>query len=191
MKRPEVRKMVENRDLYSNTALHLASNKGNEESVQVSFMLETKERFYFDVQLLKVLLELCGATADAKNKADRTTLHVAASQGHNSIISELILKPRTIINCTDEEANTALHLAALGQNVKSVIEYVTHLINYKVPNIFISIFCRLIQLGANIELKNNKQWTPLHCAAFAGFEKAAIALLEAGATVQPLKKFKV
>ena len=49
----------------------------------------------------------------------------------------------------------------------------------------------LIQLGANIELRNAKQWTPLDCAAAYGWEKAAKVLLEAGASVQPRGKIKV
>ena len=49
---------------------------------------------------------------------------MAALLGHDAIIAGLIHKDRTIVNTTDEEQNTALHLAALGGNVKSVNEWV-------------------------------------------------------------------
>ena len=38
MSQNKVQAMVEERDKFSNTALHLASKKGNEESVQVGVM---------------------------------------------------------------------------------------------------------------------------------------------------------
>lgn len=50
---------------------------------------------------------------------------------------------------------------------------------------------RLIQAGSNLEIRNARQWTTLDCAAAFGFEKVAQALLEAGASVQPLGKGKV
>jgi len=52
-------------------------------------------------------------------------------------------------------------------------------------------YCSLIELGANIELRNTKQWTPLDCACAFGFVKPAKALLEAGATIEPSGKIKV
>lgn len=50
----------------------------------------------------------------------------------------------TDIKSKDEDGNTLLHKAAINQSVR-VIEY-------------------LVQKGANINAKNNIQWTPLHCA---------------------------
>ena len=46
-------------------------------------------------------------------------------------------------------------------------------------------------MGASLEGRNSRQWTPLDCAAAFGFEKAAVVLLEAGASIQPASKFKV
>ena len=50
---------------------------------------------------------------------------------------------------------------------------------------------RLIKVGASMELRNARQWTPLDCAAAYGWEKIARVLLEAGASVQPRNKGKV
>jgi len=40
-------------------------------------------------------------------------------------------------------------------------------------------------------MRNSRQWTPLDCAAAFGWVKAARALLEAGASIQPKGKIKV
>jgi len=53
------------------------------------------------------------------------------------------------------------------------------------------LFFSLIQSGANIEIRNARQWTPLDCAAAYGWDKVARALLEAGASIQPKGKIKV
>nr|XP_018668223.2 transient receptor potential cation channel subfamily A member 1 homolog isoform X2 [Ciona intestinalis] len=119
---------------------------------------------------VKLLLDY-RASADIKNDDDRTTLHMAAFHGHDSVIPPLIKRDRSIINAGDEEANTALHLACIGGNIKSVVI--------------------LIQMGANIELRNAKQWTPLDCAAANGWVKPARVLLEAGASIQPRGKIKI
>ena len=50
---------------------------------------------------------------------------------------------------------------------------------------------RLIQLGANIEVRNARQWTALDCASANGWDKAAKLLLEAGASVEPKGKIRV
>nr|XP_039268134.1 transient receptor potential cation channel subfamily A member 1 homolog isoform X2 [Styela clava] len=147
---PKGRALIEERDRYNNTALHMASSKGHVNAVK--FLLQYK------------------APADIKNDDDRTTLHMAALNGNDLIIPELIARDRTILNAGDEDANAALHLAAMGGNLKCVEI--------------------LIQLGANIEMRNAKQWTPLDSAAAYGWEKPARALLEAGAAVQPRGKIR-
>ena len=45
---------------------------------------------------------------------------MAALHGHDIVIPNLVGRDRTIINAGDEEANTALHLAAIGGNLRSV-----------------------------------------------------------------------
>ena len=58
-------------------------------------------------------------------------------------------------------------------------------------NLTLKHFYSLIQAGANIEIRNARQWTPLDCAAAYGHHKVARILLEAGASIQPKKKIKV
>ena len=45
---------------------------------------------------------------------------MAALHGHDPIIPDLVARDRSVINSGDEESNTALHLAAIGGNLKSV-----------------------------------------------------------------------
>ena len=49
----------------------------------------------------------------------------------------------------------------------------------------------LVQSGANLEIRNVHQWTPLDCAAALGWEKIVSILLESGANIQPKKIGKV
>ena len=60
------------------------------------------------------------ASTDLKNDDDRTTLHMASLHGHDVIIPFLVSKDRSILNAGDEDSNTALHLAAIGGNLKCV-----------------------------------------------------------------------
>ena len=45
---------------------------------------------------------------------------MAALHGHDSVIPDLVARDRTIINAGDEESNTALHLAAIGGNLRCI-----------------------------------------------------------------------
>ena len=45
---------------------------------------------------------------------------MAALHGHDVVIPALVNKDRSILNSGDDESNTALHLAAIGGNLKSV-----------------------------------------------------------------------
>ena len=47
-------------------------------------------------------------------------LHLASYCGHESLIPDLVNRDRSILNCTDEETNTALHLASMAGNIKCV-----------------------------------------------------------------------
>jgi len=49
----------------------------------------------------------------------------------------------------------------------------------------------LIQLGADVNLRNANQWTALDCACAFGYVKPAKALLKAGAPIEPFGKIKV
>jgi len=54
-----------------------------------------------------------GARIDFKNEDEATSLHIAAMHGQHAALSELLNHDRTMINSLDENANTALHLAAI------------------------------------------------------------------------------
>ena len=54
-----------------------------------------------------------GARIDFKNEDEATPVHIAAMYGQHSALSELLDHDKTMINSLDENANTALHLAAI------------------------------------------------------------------------------
>ena len=63
------------------------------------------------------------ASAQAKNDSDKNTLHMAALHGHHVILEDLVDREKSILSGTDEEANTALHLAAVGGHTKCVTRW--------------------------------------------------------------------
>ena len=94
----------------------------NLEKLQISLALSLR-RFlpvYKSSCLFAQLLLNHRASADIKNDDDRTTLHMASLHGHDAIIPDLVNRDRSIINSGDEEANSALHLAAIGGNLNCV-----------------------------------------------------------------------
>ena len=62
------------------------------------------------------------------------------------------------------------------------LKQLRRMFRYRIRNLFAF---RLIKAGTSLEHRNARQWTPLDCAAAHGWEKVVLALLEAGANVQP------
>uniref|UniRef100_H2Y8X8 Ion transport domain-containing protein n=1 Tax=Ciona savignyi TaxID=51511 RepID=H2Y8X8_CIOSA len=161
LKRNKMRLMIEERDRYNNTALHMAAMKGHTDTV-------------------KILLDF-RAAADIKNDDDRTTLHMAAFHGHDSVIPALIKRDRSIINAGDEEANTALHLACIGGNIKCVVILIQMGANIELRNAkqWTPLDCAaangwvkparvLLEAGANIQPRGKIKICSLHLACQRG-----------------------
>jgi len=169
--------MLEDRDKFNNTALHLASRKGHSETV-------------------KLLMDN-DAMTESKNDDDRTSLHVAAYYGHNAVIQELIKRDKSIMNNQDEDGNTALHLAALEGKIKCVIILTQSGANFEIRNgkLWSPLDCAcangypkaaqtLLEAGASVEPKGRVKIAPLHLCCQRGHVEILRLLLQWNANVK-------
>ena len=128
-----------------------------------------------------------GANPALRNDFDETPLMLAAMSNHQKLIkllcgnskfvhkfvkafrsSSISRNDKMMIDASDTDANTALHLAA----AKGFPECVTRLISY----------------SANIDALNHNQETPLDCAAKNGHVSVCQILVENDATIDPVDK---
>ncbi|XP_075213933.1 E3 ubiquitin-protein ligase mind bomb 2 [Lycorma delicatula] len=123
----------------------------------------------------ETLLTQGQAQVNLRNNRKQTPLHLAVSQGHCSVV-ELIISSGGDINATDDEGDTALHLALMKR--KSITTEINEL---EAPTIFgiwmqiaarvegsavaIALACYLVQEGCSLETKNANDKTPLDVVA--------------------------
>lgn len=101
-----------------------------------------------------------------------SAMHLAVVKLEISLVRALINKPciKADLNKVDHEGNTPLHF------VMNVFSKNTQKCSY--------IAETLVLNGANPNLKNNDNWTPLHNAARKGFEKGIQTILALNKTLQ-------
>lgn len=124
--------------------------------------------------VVKALLEHGGAEVSAEDKWGYTPLHLAAREGYDDTVQDLLGKGANV-NARDEDGNSPLHLAARG----GLSTTVNILLGQPLP------------LGQQLEfdIRNKAGETPLHCAAKkvakGGVEVKSIvtALLARGADI--------
>uniref|UniRef100_F6TXZ0 Uncharacterized protein n=1 Tax=Ciona intestinalis TaxID=7719 RepID=F6TXZ0_CIOIN len=116
--------------------------------------------------IIRILLEH-DARIDPKNEDESTPVHIAAAHGQHMALKELLDHDKTMINSLDENANTALHLSAIEGHTTCIEVLLDH--------------------GANVGLRNTKQWTALDCACSKGFELTVQKLLQAQSPLNPLR----
>ena len=104
-----------------------------------------------------------GANSKKKNEDEKTPLHLASTSGHSSLIKFIIGEDSSLIDDKDEDDNTSLHLAAQNNH-----------------NIAVKA---LLELGAKVTLRNDKEQTPLHLAATVGGCKSIELLLAFGSLI--------
>ncbi|PNY25572.1 Uncharacterized protein TCAP_04488 [Tolypocladium capitatum] len=90
----------------------------------------------------------------------RTSLHIAAEGGHDSMVDMLLTSGHIAIDESDSDANTALHVAVAGQ--KLVVALL------------------LLRYGANPNAENAEGWTPVHLAVQTGSLEIVEALVAHG-----------
>ena len=103
-----------------------------------------------------------------QNKADvntqdldgRTTLSTAVEVGNEVMVQLLLEDPRTCIDLADKKGVTPLHLAAFR---------------------YVDITEMLIRVSPNLNVRDLRNATPLHYAAYGGKPEIITLLLEAGA----------
>ncbi|KAJ6662387.1 hypothetical protein lerEdw1_011800 [Lerista edwardsae] len=159
------------------TALHFAAQNGDELSTR---MLLEKAAFLNEVDfegrapihiacqhgqenIVRVFLRR-GVNVDIKGKDDWVPLHYAAWQGHLSIVKLLAKQPGVNVNAQTMDGRTPLHLAAQRGH-------------YRVARI-------LVELQADINIRNVFLHTPLHIAAETGHTSTARLLLNHGAVLE-------
>lgn len=93
------------------------------------------------------------------NDQGKTPLHIAVERNRKEITLELLQHSNKLdINTQDKQGRTALHIASLkGES---------------------TIVQKLIDLGANVHLKDNRYWTPLNYAASYQQDQVVIILLD-------------
>ena len=109
-----------------------------------------------------------GAESDNKNEDEKTPFHMAAERGHVEVVEFILNNDKNAKNDCDEDDNTALHLAASNKMTRTVET--------------------LLEYGSDVRKRNNKDWTPLDCAAAAGSYKCVLKILEAGSDLDPMDK---
>ncbi|GAB6033390.1 hypothetical protein CHUAL_013153 [Chamberlinius hualienensis] len=148
---PRSQDLVKRTDRYGNSPLHVATLKGY-------------------TVITRCLLDL-GAPIELRNDMEQTPMHLAAWHGRTKIVKDLLWRNKTVINYTDEDGNTPLHVASLVGN-ESVVKL-------------------LIEAGASLDIRNSRMWTSLDCAASRGFVSIVKLLLESGCLIDPIEKMRV
>ena len=168
---------ADTKDDEDRTILHLAAMKGNEEFTEEILKRQVVEIDAVDksgntaLQLaiqnphpsVAAALVRSGAKADTKDDEDRTLLHLAAMKGNKEVTEEILKRQVVEIDAVDKYGHTALHYVCYNSDCQTAL--------------------KLIDGGAEVNLKNRKGKTPLHKAAEIGHAELTTTLLEHNADV--------
>ena len=177
---------LEWKDKNDQTIIHLAAQNNQDDVIKAILDLESTPKDFMvnendqldntplhlacaagHLDSVKVLIE-AGADSDNKNEDEKTPFHMAAERGHVEVVEFILNNDKNAKNDCDEDDNTALHLAASNKMTNTVET--------------------LLECGSDVRKRNNKDWTPLDCAAAAGSYKCVLRILEAGSDLDPMDK---
>ena len=118
-----------------------------------------------EVETVTLLIER-GADVNAGDKDGRTPMIRAAKKGRYDVIVALLASPNIKPDAQGEDGQAALHAAA--------------------TNGHLDICKALVAAGVLLDLKDDKEWTPLHKAALEMEVEAAEFLIKSGADPQAM-----
>ncbi|RWS29493.1 tyrosine-protein kinase shark-like protein [Leptotrombidium deliense] len=118
-------------------------------------------------EIVAELLKARNHNLEAKNEEGQTAMHVAVMAANwNSLVLRSLIEAGAKVNARDTKGMTALHYAILSQNTAAVQ--------------------MLLNDGhASPQIRNNNGWVAMHFAAYLGYEKIIVSLLEKCAALSP------
>ncbi|XP_052775475.1 transient receptor potential cation channel subfamily A member 1-like [Mya arenaria] len=207
------------RDCKKKTPLHHAARKGHLEMVQLLLYTDGCQLESRDEDQLTPLHEACqlkqayvakylihhGADLDARDISNSTPLLFAAAEGLTEILDLILNKTvewkglagkGAILNHTDNEGNSALHLAVQNNKLEAIDLLLDHgaEINMQTNTNYtplhmavigghIAIVKELLYRGADLEARDGDHMTPVHRCAMYGKTDVLQVLLEKGANI--------
>ena len=147
------------------------------------------------LDILKVIVE-SGANVNHADKDGMTPLIIASQQGYEMIVDYLIAKGAKV-NTEDYSGSTSLMLASQhgrGNVVKKLIDSGANINQQAKSNGRSALYCScgnnqldvvriLVENGADLEIQNNQNHSPLCIAAITGHREITKYLLDKGANV--------
>lgn len=120
-------------------------------------------------QIAALLIDFPSVDLTVKNARGFNALHEACLRGNNPVVEKILLRRPDVVNIPKEDGFTALHLAAVNGH-------------YKIAQTL------LTKGRCNLELRNNKQETPLVSAVLRRQWDVVELLVEAGANINSQDK---
>ncbi|CAL4158048.1 unnamed protein product [Meganyctiphanes norvegica] len=121
-------------------------------------------------QVAETLITLGQAAVDVRNNKKQTPLLLAVSQGHCGLV-ELLVDHGADVAATDEDGDTALHLALLKTanapqahptHAPTIAQIMSDISSRGFENnISLALACYLVQRGCSVSAANNRAKTPL------------------------------